>query len=108
MIIELEKALKLIRNKKVLGITTRDFPERSYCSTAILTVKKEQTLSSLIRKLEENAYYRWLNAGQPEGKEIEFWREAEQEVLGQEICEVVMNNDSHQLRVEYWKIENEL
>ena len=28
-----------------------------------------------------NAYYKWLNAGQPNGKDKEFWLEAEKEII---------------------------
>lgn len=28
------------------------------------------------------AYYKWLDAGQPNGRDIEFWTEAEKEYLG--------------------------
>ena len=32
--------------------------------------------------LQELAYFRWLHAGKPEGRDIEFWCAAEREMFG--------------------------
>lgn len=31
-------------------------------------------------KIKELAYYKWIDAGMPDGKDMEFWLEAEQEI----------------------------
>jgi hypothetical protein len=35
-------------------------------------------------KIQELAYYKWLNAGSPEGRDLEFWLEAEDEFFSDE------------------------
>jgi hypothetical protein len=31
------------------------------------------------KRIEELAYYKWLEAGQPHGRDVEFWNEAQAE-----------------------------
>lgn len=35
-----------------------------------------------LAEVRENAYYRWVYAGSPPGSHLEFWLEAEMQVLG--------------------------
>jgi hypothetical protein len=34
------------------------------------------------RQLKEMAYFNWLNAGKPQGRDLEFWLDAEREMFG--------------------------
>lgn len=37
----------------------------------------------MLKRIQECAYFKWLNAGKPGGQDNEFWLEAEQEVRNQ-------------------------
>jgi len=45
------------------------------------------------QELQELAYFKWLNAGKPEGRDIEFWCDAEREMFG-------MTADEHWLEID--------
>jgi hypothetical protein len=34
------------------------------------------------RLIENNAFLRWVDAGRPEGRDLEFWTAAEAEIFG--------------------------
>jgi hypothetical protein len=44
------------------------------------TVKVALSKEQVDQKVRETAYYKWQNAGQPQGRDAEFWAAAEVEV----------------------------
>lgn len=46
--------------------------------------------------IREAAYYNWLNAGQPTGRDQEFWNEAERQIVGFTVGEMEEAEREHQ------------
>lgn len=52
--------------------------------------------SSTEEMIREAAYYNWLNAGQPTGRDQEFWNEAERQIVGFTVDEMLEAEREHQ------------
>jgi hypothetical protein len=43
--------------------------------------KKIEWDKESLQKIEQNSYFKWVDAGKPNGRSQEFWNEAEQELI---------------------------
>lgn len=63
-------------------------------------IKSDYDLSNVDRDLHEMAYFHWINAGKPEGRDLEFWHDAEREMFGWTMEEMAKEYDEYNRQME--------